>query len=101
MNSFSKNNPRQPEKFYTMNDWNRNQDATYRPPPEPHRCTSSMGDTTGPTAATKSSMNQYLESSLCTTHTLLVTVVYHATVRKGHAMETVRGRHGGGQRENG
>ena len=35
-----------------------NQDATYRPPPVPHTCTSSMADTTGLTAATKPSVDQ-------------------------------------------
>jgi len=94
----------------TTNDWNTNHDAdaNYRPPPVPHTCNSSMADT----ARTKPSMDQSTWSLRSTLKKhkkknpqnqtyLLVTAAYHAPVRKGQAMETVRGRHGGLQRENG
>jgi len=58
--------------FYTTNDWNLKQDATCRPPPVPHTCTSSMADTTGQTEATKSSMHQStwsLRTTYIHTHT--------------------------------
>jgi hypothetical protein len=84
--------------FYTTNDWNTNQDATYRPPAVPHTCTSSMADTTDLTAATKPSMDQSTWSFRSTSTKkayLLVTAVYHAPVRKRQSKETVRGGHGG------
>ena len=96
INSSSKNNPRQSEMFYTTSDWNTNlQTSTsaplmyiihgwYNRPNKSHK--------------TKHG-SKYLESQnhihplpppkkTC----LSVSAVYHATVRKRQAMETVRGR---------